>query len=193
MNKNFEYELPEGYEPARVIDFTDKKTAIIMNAAALAITVVIIAAAWLIIKPLDALFTLEALGKTAIMLVVLLAYIVLHELAHGAAYKLLTGEKLKFGLTMGAAYCGVPHIYVYRRASLISLLTPFVLFSVVFGVPLLFAADRVDAFLLSFLLANHIGGCSGDLYDTYLLLFKHKDKLTLVHDNGPTQVFYEKR
>jgi len=193
MNKNFEYELPEGYEPARVIDFTDKKTAIIINAAALVIAVVIIAAAWLIIKPLDALFSLEALGKTAIMLVVLLAYIVLHELAHGAAYKLLTGERLKFGLTMGAAYCGMPHIYVYRRASLISLLTPFVLFSVVFGVPLFFAADKVDAFLLAFLLANHIGGCSGDLYDTYLLLLKHKDKLTLVHDNGPTQVFYEKR
>ena len=193
MNKNFEYELPAGYEPAKVIDVTDKKTAIILNAAALVITVVIIAAAWLIIKPPDALLSLEALGKTAIMLVVLLAYIVLHELAHGAAYKLLTGEKLKFGLTMGAAYCGMPHIYVYRRASLIALLTPFVLFSLVFGVPMLFAADRVDAFLLAFLLANHIGGCSGDLYDTYLLLFKHKDKLTLVHDNGPTQVFYEKR
>lgn len=193
MNKNFEYELPAGYEPAKVIDVTDKKTAIILNAAALAITVVIIAAAWLIIKPLDALFSFETVGKTAIMLVVLLAYIVLHELAHGAAYKLLTGEKLKFGLTMGAAYCGMPHIYVYRRASLIALLTPFVLFSLVFGVPMLFAADKVDAFLLAFLLANHIGGCSGDLYDTYLLLLKHKDKLTLVHDNGPTQVFYEKR
>ena len=193
MDKNFEYELPEGYEPARVIYVTDKKTAIIMNAAALVIAVVIIAAAWLIIKPLDALFSFEAVGKTAIMIVVLLVYIVLHELAHGAAYKLLTGEKLKFGMTMGAAYCGMPHIYVYRKASLISLLTPFVLFSIVFGVPLFYLTDKVDTFLLAFLLANHIGGCSGDLYDTYLLLFKHKDKLTLVHDNGPTQVFYEKR
>ena len=193
MDKNFEYELPAGYEPARVIDVTNKKVAIILNTAALAIVIAIMAAAWIVIKPGEELLSYETVGKMAMMVVVLLAYIVLHELAHGAAYRLLTGEKLKFGLTMGAAYCGVPHIYVYRRASLISLLTPFVLFSVVFGVPLFFATDKVDAFLLAFLLANHIAGCSGDLYDTYLLLFKHKDKLTLVHDNGPTQVFYEKR
>ena len=45
----------------------------------------------------------------------------------------------------------------------------------------------------SILFGLHLGGCVGDLYDTYLLLFCYKEETTLIHDDGPQQVIYVKR
>ena len=99
--------------------------------------------------------------------IAIIAYLVLHELVHGAAYKFLTGQKLTFGITLSVAFCGVPEIYVYRRASLIAVLAPFVVFTLL-GVVLLavFPGAWTRFFLLIFL-GLHIGGCSGDLYNTW--------------------------
>ncbi len=119
----------------------------------------------------------------------LIAYLVLHELAHGAAYRTLTHQKLRFGISPSAAFCGVPDIYVYRRTALISLLTPFVLFIPVFLIPAFLLPNAWDKIYVLFLFAMHIGGCSGDLYDTALYLFKFKDPATLMQDTGPKQTF----
>ena len=130
------------------------------------------------------------LQQALVFWVALIAYIVLHELVHGAAYKLLTGQKLTFGITLTVAFCGVPEIYVYRRASLIAVLAPFVVFTVL-GVVLLavFPGAWTRFFLLIFL-GLHIGGCSGDLYNTWLYLTRFKDSRTLTRDTGPVQTFY---
>ena len=108
--RSFEEALPEGYVSRLTVDCQDKKLGILMNLAALAIMAVLCVVFWRLIQPWDAFLAapLTSLLKTAVFMVAVSAYIVLHELLHGAAYKLLTGRKLTFGLTWSAAYCGVP-------------------------------------------------------------------------------------
>lgn len=187
--RTYETELPAGYEEAMRVDVKDKRLAIKLNLAALIITAVLVFAAIMIIHPGDFFENVRPV-KLFIYWFALIVYIVLHELVHGLAYKLLTGQKLKFGLTLGAAYCGVPDIYVYRRASLIALLAPFAVFSVVFLAMAFFMPNKWDSFFSALLFAFHLGGCAGDLYMTYLFMTRFKDDRTLTRDFGPTAVYY---
>lgn len=188
--KAFERQLPESYEEALVIDAKNKKVGIIFNISAVSVMIVISVIAFLLLKPYEDSFKPYFLiGYFAAMLV----YVVLHELLHGLAYKLLTRQKLSFGLTASVAYCGVPDIYVYRRTALISLLAPFTVLSVALAIPLFFPMNLYAKFFISILLGYHVGGCVGDLYDTGLLLFKLKSPDTLMRDTGPTQIFYVKK
>jgi len=41
-----------------------------------------------------------------------------------------------------------------------------------------------------FIFALHLGGCSGDIYITYLLLKKYRDPRTLMNDTGPKMTLY---
>ncbi|WP_230267982.1 DUF3267 domain-containing protein [Allobaculum fili] len=117
-------------------------------------------------------------------------YIVLHELTHGIVYSLATRRKLCFGFNGMIAWCGVPNVYVNRATALTALLAPFVVFDIVFGIlcyhPIV--AWMQPVFVL--LLLTHIGGCIGDLYDTWLILFDYRQKGLLMKDDGPTQIFY---
>lgn len=99
--RSFEEALPEGYVSRLTVDCQDKKLGILMNLAALAIMAALCVVFWRLIQPWDAFLAapLTSLLKTAVFMVAVSAYIVLHELLHGAAYKLLTGRKLTFGLT----------------------------------------------------------------------------------------------
>ena len=188
--KHWEQELPAGYREAKVIDAkADKKLVRGMTVTSFAVLLAFLALAvlWqgrrLTAEPMP-------LQQALVFWVALIAYIVLHELVHGAAYKLLTGQKLTFGITLTVAFCGVPEIYVYRRASLIAVLAPFVVFTVL-GIVLLavFPGAWTRFFLLIFL-GLHIGGCSGDLYNTWLYLTRFKNPRTLTRDTGPVQTFY---
>lgn len=185
----YETELPEGYEEALVVDATTKKFTIRMNLAALALMLAMIIPAYLIIQPLKGLPDIPPLS-VIVFIAAMLAYIVLHELVHGAAYKLLTGYQLTFGFTATVAYCGVPDIYVYRKASLIALLAPFTVFSMVFALTTALIPTPIEKFLSAVLFAVHFSGCVGDLYDTALYLTKFKDPRTLMRDTGPRQTFY---
>lgn len=189
--KTYEKELPSGYTEALVVDAKNKATAVIMNVVALAVTAVIIAVAVIIIRPVGFLEN-YSIVRNLFFLFALVIYIVLHEVVHGIAYKLLTGQKLTFGLTLSVAYCGVPDIYVYRTAALIAVLAPFCVFTVVFGAGLLLIGDMWDKLYTAVLFGLHIGGCVGDLYAAALYLFKLRDPLTLMRDTGPKQTFYTK-
>lgn len=190
-NKNFERELPEGYKEVLVVDATNKKIVIWMNIACILITLAIIVAAFLVIRPKH-FFEEYDFVRNILFIVVLAAYIVLHELVHGVVYKALTGENLKFGITLSVAYCGIPHIYVYRKTALAALVAPLITFTIVFGLASLLFTNQWDIFYVWILMAFHIGGCVGDMYDTYLYLFKLKDPTTLMRDTGPKQTFYQK-
>ena len=191
QKQNYETELPEGYREVYSIDAKSKKTGLLMNLAALAIGGVIFAVCWAFIRPRGYLMHIDPV-RELVLIGVMLLYTALHELVHGAAYKLLTGRKLKFGVSLTAAFCGVPDIYVYRKTALISLLSPFVVFDIVFLLLTVFITDpwyKIDAALM---LSIHVGGCAGDLYDTMLYLFKFKDPSTLMRDTGPKQTFFVK-
>ncbi len=194
--KNFETTLPDGYEEVFSVDAKSKKLGLLLNAAALILTVVIIVIAALVIRPGDP-FEEYGLGaymiRCAIFIISLIVYLVLHELVHGIAYRILTGHKLKFGISLTCAWCGVPDIFVYRKTALISLLAPFTVFSVLLLAAAFFADLMWDKMLIMTIFAIHFGGCSGDLYDTILYLTKFREPTTLMQDTGPKQTFYMKK
>lgn len=191
MKKSYELALPAGYRAAMVVDARDKKFLIFMNLAAILVgAAVIVSAVWFI----GFQKVLEGFSKTGYFLLVgaMFAYIVLHELTHGLVYKLLTGQKLTFGITLAAAYCGVPDVFVYRRTALLALLAPFALFLPVFLLPVFLLDQGWLQFCSALLLTIHVSGCVGDLYDTYLYLFRFRSPDTLMQDTGPKQTFYVK-
>ena len=199
MKKEFYRELPEGYKLDKTIDAKSAKFGIIMNIVALVLMVGVyvitefIAAGRLTIADIFAFenYFSDFLIPLLIFCVASFAYIVLHELTHGAAYKLLTHEKLTFGLTWSAAYCGVPQLYLGKNVALIALLSPFVLFSVAFIIGIAIAGNGIAGLILKLLFAEHFGGCCGDLYDTILIVFKYS-KGCLINDDGPKQTIYIK-
>lgn len=195
--KNYELELPQNYKLVKTIDAKNAKIGIVLNLIALAVAVACIVGAYFIVGvPLDELIDfsnnhgLYDIIRLVVFLAVMVVYVILHELVHGAAYKALTKQKLTFGLTLTVAFCGVPHIYVYRKTALIAVLAPFIVFLPVFLVLCFVLPTALDKILASVMLGMHVGGCSGDLWVAGLLLFKLRDKTTLMNDTGPKQTFY---
>ena len=195
---NFEAELPSGYVQVYHIDAKSKKTGLVLNLVSLIIMaiVMVIAVSLLSLRRGSAEKEERSLiiyGVTyVVFLISMIAYIVLHELVHGAAYKALTGGKLTFGMSWSCAFCGVPGIFTYRRTALIALAAPFTVFSILL-LALTAAVFFVHPFVYlasALLFAIHLGGCSGDLYMMILLLFKFKDKKLLMKDTGPEQFLY---
>lgn len=200
--KNFETELPTGYVEAKIVDAKDGKFALWMNVVSAIVFAAVFAVVWFSLfhgetaNDYAEIFDSESFRGWGLFLFALgylgamTVYVVLHELTHGAVYKLLTKRKLTFGVTFSAAFCGVPDIFVYRKTALCSLWAPFCVFGVAFLLPMFFVKNTVAVLFLGLLLAAHIGGCVGDLYDVGLLLVKFRDCRTLMHDTGPKQTFY---
>ncbi len=188
---NFYADLPEGYAEVYHINSKAKGTGLAFNLAALLLAAAVIVPG-LVCGGIGGLGYDGAFLAGIIAVIGFIAYLILHEFTHGAAYKLLTGHKLTFGITWSVAYCGVPDIYVTRRTALISLLAPFVLFSVIFCslAVWMFFVNKVIYMAVIIILGFHFGGCAGDLYTAVLLLFSLKDKNLLMRDTGPEQFFY---
>ncbi|MBE6576817.1 MAG: DUF3267 domain-containing protein [Ruminococcaceae bacterium] len=197
--QNFERELPSGYKQALYINAKNAKFGIIFNLISLAITVLVMFLAFTSLKLggklssdiLDIEFH-RLIIAYAVLIVAMLGYIVLHELVHGVAYKALTREKLTFGMSWSCAFCGVPKIYTYRKTALVSVLAPFIFFTLILlptAVALYFISP-LYFLITSLILGLHLGGCSGDLYVTFLLLAKFKSPKALMRDTGPEQYFY---
>lgn len=199
--KNFEKELPEGYKQAMYINAKQAKFGIIFNVIALLVLVAVMVVA---IIPLyqSGRFTLDILRiellnyliAMLVFVVAILSYIVLHELVHGLAYKILTGEKLTFGISWSCAFCGVPHIYTNRKTAVISVSAPLVIFTLILTpiTVLLYFVSPLYYLMFAFILGLHLGGCSGDIYVLLLLCIKFRKKKVLMRDTGPEQFFYIK-
>lgn len=198
MKKNMEKELPGGYEQAFYMNAKSVKMGIVFNLVALVVLIAVMVLAiffWGLYPDRTLMKEMDEVSNLAIsstFLLVMILYMILHELVHGIAYKALTGEKLTFGLSWSCAFCGVPSIYVYRKAAIISAAAPLVVFTVIMllimGV--LYFTNVLIYFLGALVFGFHLGGCGGDFYLICLLLFKFKDKRTLVRDTGPEQFIY---
>ncbi len=194
--KTHESELPAGYQKIYYLNAKDKKVGILFNLIALVIMVAVFVIG--VLPLMNTSRTWEEISGTVRMLfplgliLVMLIYIVFHELVHGIAYKVLTGQKLTFGLSWSCAFCGVPAIYTYRKTALVALLAPFVVFDLVFGALVIWFFFLHPIFYIGalVLLGLHVGGCCGDLYVTLLFLFRYRDPNTLMKDTGPEQTFY---
>ena len=88
----------------------------------------------------------------------------------------------------------MPNVYVYRRAAIIALMSPFILFTLLL-LPLFIWTAFINPllyFVTGVIFGLHVGGCSGDLYMFFLLIFKFKDRELLMRDTGPEQFLYVK-
>lgn len=197
--QNFERDLPSGYKQALYINAKKAKFGIIFNLIALVVLIIVMAVAILSLHfgkklSFDALEIEypQIIFAYLVFFASMIGYIILHELVHGIAYKILTGEKLTFGLSWSCAFCGVPQIFTYRKTAVVSVIAPFVVFTVLF-IPilvLLYCFSPLYYLITAFIFGLHLGGCSGDLYVFYLLTAKFKDEKTLMRDTGPEQFFY---
>ena len=194
MKVNYYGEIPEGYVNKCTIDAKNVKTAIWFNIVSLGLMILAIAALMYIrqIKFSDFVITFpNTLIAVGIFMIVVVLYMILHELTHGLFYKIFTKKKLKFGLTFSCAFCGVPSIYIKRKPGLVTILAPFVFFSIVFLTLVFFLTDPLYVFLAIMAFSIHFGGCVGDLYLTILLLFKYRGDV-IMNDTGPKQTIYVK-
>ncbi|MBQ7924248.1 MAG: DUF3267 domain-containing protein [Clostridia bacterium] len=192
MTQSHEKELPQGYEEKYSIDAGDKKTGLIFNVVGLSIMAFVAVIVICTAPPLGNAWVL--LWQMLLLLAAIVVYTVLHEIVHGIAYKVLTKEKLTFGIKWSCAFCGVPNIYIYRKTALTALLAPFVLFSILL-IPTAVVFGVFSSFYYlptGLLFGFHLGGCCGDLYMTGVLVFKYRDKDVLLRDTGPKQWIYVK-
>lgn len=197
--QNFERELPSGYKQALHINAKNIKFGIIINLIALVVWAIVMVIAVLPLYFNDKLsydiFNIDFnqfIVAYLILFASIIGYIVLHELIHGIAYKALTGERLTFGISWSCAFCGVPNIFTYRKTAIISIISPFAIFTLLF-IPIIiifYCISPLYYLIAAFVFGLHIGGCSGDLYVLYLLAAKFKNKKTLMRDTGPEQFFY---
>lgn len=113
-----------------------------------------------------------------------------HELVRGVTYKILTKQKIIFGINAWGTYCGVPNIYIYRKGSILALIV-FTIFFIALLIWFYFL-DYLYYFGMAFFLSIHIGGNIGNLRMLYLYSFKFKDKTILTKDTGLEQFIYQK-
>lgn len=103
------------------------------------------------------------LSGFALVMVLYVASLPIHELVHAAFFKLLgpAGTKVRFGFTTGMLYAGCPGITLAPWRFVVVLLAPAVVLSLVF-VGLGFFFESALLVWCPFWL--HLAGCSGDFY-----------------------------
>lgn len=192
--KNYYRELPDGFTENYSIDAKNKKFGIIFNVVALVVAIVVFLICYFTkfygaeIEYSANTFSIFWLG----LVVILIGYLIVHELTHGLFYWLFTKQKLTFGITWSVAFCGLKEGYVNKLTSLITTLAPFVIHSIWMVLVIALVSASPWILVLTVVFALHIGGCVGDIYVAFILLIKYNKKQVLVSDNGTKQTFYVK-
>ena len=194
--KTYEAELPQGYREVFRLNATTKKTGIAFSVASILLFLFVGALGLLpFVLRGDSLpdcYGMIGIPAMLVGLAFMLPYMALHELVHGVAYKALTHQRLRFGLSWSCAFCGVPQIYTYQKTALIAVVAPFVVFSILFIIlmSIFYFTSLFFYFVVLILFSYHVGGCCGDLYVFWLLCSKFKSQRLLMKDTGPEQTFY---
>ena len=185
--------LPDGYAGLCSIDLQkDKRLALLINGLALLIALPLVFLGNRIV-PLRTLFSMDdGFGFYFLRLGMLTAgyaaYVVLHELVHGAAMKLCGTKKVRYGFCGMYAYAGSEDYYS-RGAYIFIALAPVVLFLAVFAVANLLVP--LSWFWTIYLLQIiNVSGAAGDIYVTCRFLRMPKD--ILIKDVGTSMEAYQK-
>ncbi len=188
---NYYKDLPQGFTENFRIDAKKTSVGVILNLIGFAIALIAAVVCYLAKFGLNFAFDFDYMTASALFAlgVCLILYLIIHELTHGLAYKILTKQKLKFGLTLTVAYCGLKEGYVNKKTALISILAPCVIHSIWMIVAICLVPANIWAIALILLFALHFGGCVGDLWGACILIFKYAGKSVLMSDSGPCQIF----
>lgn len=177
--------LPENYKQIYSVDLQrDKKIALLVNLLALLIAA-IMAVPMHFVVPVTTLFDMQA-GLDAYtlrfvsLIVLLIVYMILHELVHGITMKLCGTKKVKYGFTGMYAFAGSDDYYD-KRSYITIALAPVVVWGIVLAI--VNVVVPVQWFWVIYILQlSNISGAAGDFYVTAKFMKMPKD--ILIHDRG---------
>jgi len=178
-------QLPDDYREIYAIDLQkNKKMAVLVNGLALLIGV-LLAVPMHFIVPIHTLFDMsQGLGayclRFGVLMVAIVAYMVAHELVHGAAMKLCGTKRVKYGYTGLYAFAGSEDYYD-KAAYIFIALAPVVLWGVVLLVLQFFVPTSWFWVVYCVQLTN-LSGAAGDYFVS--IRFSRLPKDILVRDYG---------
>ncbi|MBQ6837164.1 MAG: DUF3267 domain-containing protein [Clostridia bacterium] len=186
--------LPESYKEMYSVDLQkDKKMALLVNAMAVIIAI-LMAAPMNSFIPISSLFSMEdGFGsyflRFFVLIVLIVAYMVIHELIHGVAMKICGTQKIKYGYTGMYAFAGSDDYYS-KGAYIFIALAPVVLLGLVLAAVIPFVPDKWF-WVVYFIQITNISGAAGDFFVTVKFAGFPKD--ILVKDYVVSMVVYSKK
>lgn len=185
--------LPNGYQEIFAVDLQkNKKIAFLINAFAVIIMFAMAVPMHFYI-PITMLFDMQnGLGaytvRFAVLMVLIVVYMILHELVHGITMKLCGTKKVKYGFTGLYAFAGSDDYYD-KKSYIIIALAPVVLWGAVLAVAN--ALVPQEWFWVVYLIQiSNISGAAGDIYVT--AKFSGLPRDILVKDVGVGMTVYSK-
>lgn len=191
--KSFET-LPEGYNEIYSVDLQkNKKTAVFVNVLAIIIAVLLVVPMNLLV-PISSLFSMEHglinyIVRFGVLLVLMVVYMVLHELVHGIAMKLCGTKTVKYGFTGMYAFAGSKDFY-NKKAYIFIALAPVVLWGVVIAIVNLFVPAEWFWVVYMIQIMN-LSGAAGDFFVT--VKFSRLPSDILIQDYGVGMTVYSKK
>ena len=185
------FQLPDGYREIYSVDLQkDKKLSLLVNGLATLIGV-LLAVPMHFIVPISTLFDMsQGMGayflRFGVLMVAMVAYMVAHELVHGAAMKLCGTKRVKYGYTGLYAFAGSEDYYD-KAAYLFIALAPVVLWGIVLLV-LQFCVPTSWFWVVYLVQITNLSGAAGDYYVT--ARFSRLPKNILVRDSGVSMCVY---
>lgn len=184
--------LPEDYGEIYSLNLQkDKRAAIIVNLLALAIAAVM-AVSMNFFEPVTSVFDMSGgivryFLRLAALIVLMVLYMVLHELVHGIAMKLCGTKRVKYGFTGLYAFAGSEDYYD-KKSYIFIALAPIVLWGTVLAAVNFFVPTEWFWIVYMIQLIN-ISGAAGDMFAA--VKFSRMPKNILIQDSGVSmRVFY---
>lgn len=184
-------QLPDTYREIYSVDLQkDKKLSLLVNGLATLIGV-LLAVPMHFVVPIFTLFDMsQGMGayflRFGVLMVAIVAYMVAHELVHGAAMKLCGTKRVKYGYTGLYAFAGSEDYYD-KAAYLFIALAPVVLWGIVLLV-LQFCVPTSWFWVVYLVQITNLSGAAGDYYVT--ARFSRLPKDILVRDSGVSMCVY---
>ncbi len=185
--------LPDGYKEYYSIDLQkNKKMSLVVNLAAVIIAAVMVVPMCFLV-PVSTLFDMSNgislyMLRFVSLLVLMVLYMILHELVHGVAMKLCGTKKIKYGFTGLYAFAGSEDFY-YKKPYIFIALAPVVLWGIVLAVVNLLVP--LEWFWIVYMIqVMNISGAAGDLFVT--VKFSRFPKDILIKDHGVGMVVYSR-
>lgn len=186
--------LSEEYSEFYSIDLQkNKKMLLIVNLLAVVIAVLMLVP-MLFLVPISSLFSIND-GLVSYMIrfisliVLMVAYMVLHELTHGVAMKICGTKKVKYGFTGLYAFAG-SNDYYDKKSYIFIALAPVVLWGFVIAIINPFVS--IEWFWIVYILQIiNLSGAAGDLF--VIIKFSGFPKDILIRDYGVAMTVYSKK
>ena len=175
--------LPEEYKEFYSIDLQkNKKMSLFVNLLAIVIAVLLTVPMHFLV-PISSLFVMDnGLGSYVLrfiaLMVLTIAYLVMHEFTHGIAMKICGTKKVKYGFTGLYAFAG-SNDYYNKKSYIFIALAPIVLWGLVIAIINPFVPLEWFWVVYSLQIIN-MSGAAGDLFVT--IKFSGFSKDTLIRD-----------